>query len=381
MKLIFSISVVLTCVAALTQARAQPMLQVEGGNIRVIGLASKVVDAAAGISQDQWRSILPVYTREAYVRNIDQPIAGTYTFSDQSIEFEPEYPFSPGQAYHAIFFAKIFLAHVAEENHGVGEKFELSFSIPEKKFPVTHIQSVYPQSSALPENLLRMYIYFSAPMMPGEAFDHISLITKDGTPVEKAFLIIDQELWDNERKRFTLLFDPGRIKRDLKSNVELGPPLRDGTTYHLLIDSAWRDVHGNALGRSVVKTFVVTRPERSRLSVEGWDVIPPLAGSLESVILKFDRAIDHALALKYITIHSPSASIDGKAQMLDDSTWTFTPSHFWIEGEYFIQISPLLEDVAGNNLNNAFDLDLSAARRKHSIEPIRLQFKIAGIAR
>jgi hypothetical protein len=140
-----------------------------------------------------------------------------------------------------------------------------------------------------------MYIHFSSPMMPGEVYDHITLLRSDGTKVEKAFLVVDQELWDSDRKRFTLFFDPGRIKRDLRSNIELGAPLREGEKYQLVIDSTWRDVNGSPLEASVSKTFNVDAAVRTKVSTRGWKVIAPTAGSLGDVLVKFDRVIDHAL--------------------------------------------------------------------------------------
>ena len=380
MKFTFSILVVLTCVAALTPGRAQPVLKFDQEGIRVNGLTGNA-SAATSISQDEWHSIFPIYTHDAYIRKIDQPVGGKYTWDDDGILFVPAYPFAPGQTYHALFSPEAFSDKIESRNEPAHKKLELSFSIPIEKSATTSIEFVYPQSATLPENLLRMYIYFSAPMMPGEAYDHIKLLREDGTPVEKAFLVVDQELWDAERKRFTLLFDPGRIKRDLKSNLDLGTPLREGETYHLVIDSTWRDIHGNALGKSIVKTFSVTRAVRSKMSPQNWKVSAPVAGALGDVIITFDRPVDYALALKYLSISCTSGYVKGRAEMVDDTHWKFTPDQPWKDGEYSISATPFLEDVAGNNLNNAFDLDLSKERRVNSMEPIRLRLAIENPAR
>ena len=37
-----------------------------------------------------------------------------------------------------------------------------------------------------------------------------------GQAVADPFLELDEELWSTDGRRFTLLFDPGRIKRGLK---------------------------------------------------------------------------------------------------------------------------------------------------------------------
>jgi hypothetical protein len=381
MKLTFSIGVVLAAVTFFAAGQAQPMLKFEQGAIHVVRLPSINTATTTTISDDQWNTILSVYTHEARLRNIDQPVAGKYTWSEDGILFEPAYPFAPGETYHAVFRMSALLVRAGIKNESSVDKLELSFSLEGENFPLTSIESVYPQSANLPENLLRMYIYFSSPMMPGEAYAHINLLQENGTKVDKAFLIVDQELWDSDRKRFTLLFDPGRIKRDLKSNIDLGTPLEAGETYHLVIDSAWRDVYGNALGKSMVKTFSVAPAERAKVTPRNWKVIPPVAGSLGDVVILFDRPMDHALLQKDISIQNLSRPVSGRAQTVDDTAWKFTPDHPWVEGNYVITISPLLEDVAGNNLNNVFDLDLSKESRVNSVKPVELPLTIRALSR
>ena len=103
---------------------------------------------------------------------------------------------------------------------------EAGFDVP-KAAPraATRIEQVYPSTDTLPANTLKLYIYFSAPMRRGEAWQHIRLLDEHGAPVELPFLEIDQELWDPTNTRLTVLFDPGRIKRGLV------PLQRIGTEY------------------------------------------------------------------------------------------------------------------------------------------------------
>ena len=68
----------------------------------------------------------------------------------------------------------------------------------------------------------------------GDAYRHIRLLDEAGREVPRAFLQTAHELWDARRQRFTLILDPGRIKRGLRSNVEVGAPLREGGRYRLV---------------------------------------------------------------------------------------------------------------------------------------------------
>jgi hypothetical protein len=84
-----------------------------------------------------------------------------------------------------------------------------------KREPTTVITQVNPTADRLPENTLRWYVHFSAPMTRGGAYRHVKLLCGE-TEVSYPFLELDEELWSADGKRFTLLFDPGRVKRGLK---------------------------------------------------------------------------------------------------------------------------------------------------------------------
>lgn len=358
MKSLQVLCLLLTVCLTFTVAGQTPVLKFRDGRVWATGLGS------TSITEEQWKEFLRVYTHEAFVKRMNQPVAGTYSWYVDSLSFIPNFSFAAGETYHAVF-----------------GRFELAFTIPEEKFTPTFIETVHPQADVLPENMLRMYISFSAPMMPGEAYDHISLLTENGTRVEKAFLIIDQELWDGERTRFTLLFDPGRVKRGIKSNLQLGAPLKAGQKYRLVIDSTWRDANGNFLMGSFTKSFVVTKAERTKLSVANWKIVTPAADSREDLLIYFDRPTDYALAMKSINITTPCGTVSGSATLTGSTLWRFTPDQPWAEGQYHLEVNPGLEDVAGNNFNNAFDIDLSKARRVNSSEPVKLQFFIRSLVK
>jgi hypothetical protein len=356
-------------------SQTAPVLRFNEGLVLVTGLKTKTstIDFTS-VTQAQWRDVLRIYTQDAFVKRLDQAVAGAYTWHDEVLSFKPNFPFVAGQRYHGVFVYEKFLK-ITGSHEPLPKNLEIAFSVPEKKLDQTFVEAVLPQAEVLPENMLRMYISFSGPMMPGEAYDHIALLREDGTPVEKAFLVIDQELWNPERKRFTLLFDPGRVKRGIQSNAELGAPLQAGHKYLLVIDSTWRDANGKFLANSYTKSFTAAPSVRTKLSMLQWTLVAPAAGSRDHLEISFDRPIDHALALNCIAITSTNAGqVSGKATLINSNMWRFTPDKPWPEDQYFVEIDPRLEDVAGNTFNNAFDIDLSKESRVNSSGVVRYSF-------
>ena len=48
----------------------------------------------------------------------------------------------------------------------------------------------------------------------------------------------------------------------------------------------------------------------------------------------------------------------------NETRWSFTPSAAWKAGTYSLVADNLLEDIAGNHLDRAFDVDLQQARQQ-----------------
>ena len=107
---------------------------------------------------------------------------------------------------------------------------------------------IYPTASELPENLLRLYVYFPRPMALTEGMDNIVLLNDKGMPVTGAFLPTHRELWSPERQRLTLLLDPGRVKSGLAAQELMGRALVSGRSYTLVVSGSSLDVMGCSLG-------------------------------------------------------------------------------------------------------------------------------------
>src|SRR6185436_17263634 len=113
----------------------------------------------------------------------------------------------------------------------------------------------------LPENQLRLYVEFSAPMSNGGGIGFIRLLDADGREVRNAFLPLDADFWNREHTRYTLFLDPGRVKRGILPNEQMGRALRAGRVYSIAIDSTWRDAEGQPLAAPYRRSFHVGPPD------------------------------------------------------------------------------------------------------------------------
>src|SRR5207247_1852853 len=108
---------------------------------------------------------------------------------------EPQFPLQQGVRYRAVFRpAKL----PGERSSAVGgEPITSVYDVPQRPAnSTTVVTHIYPTAEVLPENLLKFYLHFSAPMSRGHIYDHIQLRDESGKPVELPFLEIDEELWN-----------------------------------------------------------------------------------------------------------------------------------------------------------------------------------------
>jgi len=310
------------------------------------------------------------------VRVADAPgefpaVLGKISARDGELLFTPRYPFQPGLKYRATFDPAIL---------GMSRpQLITDFTIPAPSTPpVARVLAIYPSSNQLPENLLKFYIHFSAPMSRGEAYERISLLDENGKLVARPFLELTEELWNPEMTRFTLFFEPGRIKQGLVPREELGPSLTIGHSYTLLVDGAWRDGENRPLIESAKKTFRIVPPDHTQPDPARWEINSPRSGSKEQLSIHFDKPLDHAMLGRVLSVRDASGrellgtiSIDEQEQR-----WSFTPALPWQRGRYVVVVDSILEDVAGNSIDRPFEVDLNRSSSNDRPEHIEIRFEV-----
>jgi hypothetical protein len=285
--------------------------------------------------------------------SVDAPnvpaLLGQYRVENKSLVFAPQFPLQPGLSYRAT--AKIPGTTPIMTTVRIPK--------PDVK-PTTVVERVYPTTNVLPENQLKFYIHFSSPMARGFAYQHVSLIDESGARVDVPFLELGEELWDRDGRRFTLFFDPGRIKRGLLSQQELGIALHEGKRYSLVIDKGWKDAQGQPLAAEFRKTFRVGPAERKVVDLKSWTLRAPQSGTRNVLTITFPKPMDHAILQRELDVVGPggTATTGGVVIGPDEKSWVFTPDLAWKSGTYTIRVGTATADLAGNMIDRPFEIDV-----------------------
>jgi hypothetical protein len=237
---------------------------------------------------------------------------------------------------------------------------------------------IYPTADELPRNQLRFYVHFSDRMSEGFVADHVQVVDADtGEPLNGALLPMDPELWDRDRTRVTVLFDPARIKRGLAPHREAGYPLREGTTIVLVVDPGFVDADGRRLAKTFARRYRVVGDVRRRVEPAEWEVEAPASGTRDPLVVRFDRPLDHALLHRCLAVEADAARIPGGiAVPHGERSWAFTPAADWPDARCALVVDTTLEDLAGNSVARVFDRELADPQHDPiAAKTVTLQFR------
>lgn len=308
-------------------------------------------------SRDEWVAILRVTVA---VGNEQPPMPGSYIVDGSRLRFTPMFPLDPGRSYQATLNVP-----------GGGPSVQATLALPAPdRTPTTVVSQVYPTSDTVPENQLRFYIHFSAPMGLKGGLDYIHLLDEAGSEVVDPFLPLDTEFWNDDRTRYTVFFDPGRQKRGIAPISEMGRSLTDGKVYTLVVDAAWRDGDDLPLTEPFRRSFSVGPPDERPLDHTTWDLTAPRGGSTDPLTVAFREPLDHGLLRRALGVTAPDGAaisgdvVVGKGEMV----WSFAPKTPWAVGVHHLVAFAMLEDLAGNRIGRAFEVD-QFDRSDRSAEP------------
>jgi hypothetical protein len=239
------------------------------------------------------------------------------------------------------------------------------------RLATTRVTAIRPTADEVPVNLLRCYVWFSAPMSQGHAAEQVRLARDDGSVLAGALLPAEHELWDASRRRLTVLLDPARIKRGLPAHLEAGYPLRPGQPFRLIVGSGFLDAQGLPLRAPAQRRYHTGGEERRHVDPGSWVLTIPSAGTSEPLRVTFDRPLDHGLLARCLHVSGPDGRlVDGTPSIgRGEQSWQLVPPRAWAPGSHRLIVDPVLEDLAGNSVSRVFDRDLD--RREDQPRPAR----------
>jgi hypothetical protein len=325
-------------------------------HVDVMGLTRPDLDMlrARRLDAGSWGGVLRVSTGAAAGT---PPVAGLYAIDGDVVTFTPAFPFEAGRTYDV----RLDLSRPGQPAGTWRDRpVDARLALPKvESAPTARVTEVSPTGGTVPENLLRMYVHFSEPMGLAGGLPHVRLKDADGVEIVDPFVPLDQPLWNADRTRFTLLFDPGRVKRGILPNAQMGRPLRAGRTYTFEVDAAWRDAQGRPLVQSFRRTLRVGPEILKPLEPAAWEVSEPASASRAPLVIRFPWALDQALAERVVGVETAGGGpVDGEPQLADhETTWRFVPRQPWTAGSYRIVALTVLEDPSGNRIGRAFEID------------------------
>ena len=352
----------------------------DAATVRVVGIPTEHLRPARGWPAERWASVLrvTVVSDEAAPEAATlPPVIGTYAVERSAVVFKPQFGFDPGRRYRVVFDASQLTGgdeswHPAPLTSVVG--------LPGKDLvPTTIVTHVFPSAESVPENQLRLYIHFSAPMGLKGGIGYVRLLDEAGDEVRDPFLPLEADFWNRDRTRFTVFFDPGRQKRGILPNEEMGRSLVDGRSYTLVVSRDWRDAYGMPLKEAYRRQFRVGPPDERPLDEKTWRIEAPRSGARDRLAVTFPEPLDYGLLQRALIV------TDARGRLIDvdisieahETRWVFVPRDWWRRGDYFLQALAILEDRAGNRIGRPFEVDeFSRADESAEQESVAILFHV-----
>lgn len=360
------------CLAACSAPTGAPRIELlsDAASQRIVvsGLSTEEAAAlrSAQFSSSQWTALLRVTTGDGGVA-----AAGRYAVAGRTLEFHPAFPLDPGRPYRVEFDP----ARLPAPRAGVVARAVVSLP----GAPVTErvsVSAVYPSADVWPSNLLRFYVHFSGPMAREAGAGRVHVLDDTGAEVADALLPSPLDFWSPDQTRYTVLFEPGRVKRGIQPNVDMGRALVEGRKYTIQIDAAWRDAAGRPLVAPFRQTFRAGPPRELALSLHDWRLTSPAVGSRAPLVVTVPLPLDQALFARAVGVMVGGEPLDGVIALTDQETqWRFTPAGPWRRATHELVVLSALEDPSGNRIGRAFEV-LPTDPAAHAEPPERFTIPI-----
>ena len=92
----------------------------------------------------------------------------------------------------------------------------------------------------------------------------------------------------------------------------------------------------------------------------------------------FPKPLDRGLLMRALGVRRDGAAVEGDIAVdAGETRWTFTPKDAWRAGRYELLALDILEDLAGNQIGRAFEVDnFETVDKSPDPQSIRLAFTV-----
>ena len=277
-----------------------------------------------------------------HLANKAQTLGGSFIRSANSIRFKPLVPFDWDTNYTILYQESLY---------------SFSIKIPED-YERLEVVSVYPNAKEVPSNILKWYVSFSKPINSTNVYNHFKIMDSDGLEINRAILDLNSPLLSKDGQLLTIWIEPGRQKRDLGPNQQLGSVFKANNDYILQILQSLKDVNGVTMETHFEHHFKTTAADRKKPQLSNWSITIPKAQTKESLRIHCTDIIDYGSLINHTVILKDGNPIQGNVYFnYDNNTIIFKSLKLWNKGYYTVLFNSKLEDISGNNLKRLFDED------------------------
>ena len=102
------------------------------------------------------------------------------------------------------------------------------------------------------------------------------------------------------------------------------------------------------------------------------------AGRRDPLVVTFPEPLDHGLLMRALGVRLAGEQVDGEIGVeAGETRWTFTPDEPWRPGTYHLLALSILEDLAGNQIGRAFEVDnFDTVDKDPDPKTVRLPFTV-----
>ncbi|MEM1414198.1 MAG: hypothetical protein AAGH15_04830 [Myxococcota bacterium] len=314
-------------------------------------VAASAREACAPLTLDEgpaprWVDVPGAAPAELFVAGAQRAVAGELAAPRRASagvtrRFRPAFPLTPGLTYEVR-----------------RASCRASFRVPPLDGPAPQVLAVHPRSALLPENVLRFYVTFSEPMADALTQDPIRLRRVSGEDLSGVFFRPSEALWSADRRRLTLLVDPGRVKTGLRAHRTLGRAFVAGERYRLEVRAGWPSLAGATLEAPFVHHFRAAPEDRTRVDPERWCLRTTEGPTGPQLRVHFREPVDHGSVGRLLQLAHGRRIAPGTWTLeAGDARATWVPSEALAAPlrEHRLLVDARFEDVAGNDIRAAFD--------------------------